>query len=304
MLYRGATESWQTRETHMQSRPFPLTLLAFSALIFCSSCSEKQQTDRAQQPQEREASSPPSIAPSAAPGIAFNYNYEFAVADERISADQEAHAAACEKLGLARCRITAMSYSVDQHEQVTAELDLKLNPMIARAFGKSALQFVESNDGKLVHLEIGSSDAGEAIGQATKRKNDVSSQIAQLQQELARSKPGTNAHATLLSQLQTLQQQASEETHAIESSEATLASTPMKLQYYGRGGVPGFHGNPVRQAWHTLVTTVVWLVGMLLQALAVLIPVGLVVAVFIAIWRTRPMRALRRWLRSPQHTED
>jgi hypothetical protein len=49
---------------------------------------------------------PPAIGPSAAPGVAFNYRYAFRLPGERVSAVQEQHAAACEKLGLDRCRIT------------------------------------------------------------------------------------------------------------------------------------------------------------------------------------------------------
>jgi uncharacterized membrane protein len=70
----------------------------------------------------------------------------------------------------------------------------------------------------------------------------------------------------------------------------------MAFHYYGRGGVPGFRGNPIHEAWQTFVMTVVWLVGMLLQALAVLVPLGLLVAVLIALWRTRPIRSVRSWL--------
>jgi len=229
--------------------------------------------------------------------VAFDYGYEFSLPDDRIAATQEAHAAACEKLGLAQCRITGMSYSVDQNEQVTAELDLKLAPLIARQFGKAAQQTVTGNDGKLVRLDIGSSDQSQAIQQATKQKNDASAQIAQLERELARAKPGTEAHSTLLTQIQALQRQASEQSQSIAGSEAALASTPMAMHYYGRGGVPGFRGNPVREAWRTFVTTIVWLVGMLLQALAVLVPLGLLAALFLALWRTWPVRAVRTWLR-------
>jgi hypothetical protein len=235
--------------------------------------------------------------------VAFNYNYEFNLPDERISVTQEAHASACEKLGIARCRITGMTYSVDQDERVRAELDLKLDPSIAREFGKSAQQSVEGNDGKLIRLEIGSSDEGAAIAQASKQKNDVSTRIAELEQELARTKAGSAAHADLLSQIESLKQQASEQLHAIETSQAALATTPMQFHYYGRGGVPGFRGNPVREAWQTLVTTVVLAIGILLQALAVLIPVGIVVALFIALWRTRVLRAVRRWLAGAQEAE-
>lgn len=288
----------------MPSRPIYFRSFAAASLALCASCSQKDsQNPHSPQSDARETSSPPDVSPTAAPGVAFNYDYQFNLPDEKISATQEAHADACEKLGVTRCRITGMSYSVDQNEQVTAELNLKLEPSIAREFGKSGLKFVESNDGKLIRLDIGSSDEGAAIDQAAKQKSDVSSQIAQLQQELARSKPGTDAHASLLSQLQALQQQASAQTRTIEASQAALASTPMKFEYYGRGGVPGFRGNPIRAAWHTFVATVVWLVGFLLQALAVLVPVGFLAALFVAVWRTRPMRAFRRWVGSAQ-TED
>jgi len=253
--------------------------------------------------QSTSETSSPDISPSAAPGVAFNFAYQFSLPDDRISATQEAHAAACERLGLTRCRITGMSYTVDQNEQVAAELDLKLDPAIARQFGKSAQQSVEGNDGKLIRLEIGSSDEGQVIDQATKQRTDASSQIAQLRAELARTKPGTTARANLMSQIQALQERASEQSRAIETSQATLASAPMEFHYYGPGGVPGFRGNPIREAWQTFVTTVVWLVGILLQALAVLAPLSLLIALLIGIWRTRPMRAVRAWIKGPQESE-
>ena len=286
----------------MQSRPICLASLA-TALVLCSACSKNEPQQKSANYQSDDSSSPPNIALSAAPGVAFNYAYDFNLADERISATQEAHASECEKLGLARCRITGMSYMVDQNEQVTAELDVKLDPAIARQFGKSAQQLVQSNDGKLIRLAIGSSDEGQKIEQATKQKTDTSTQISRLEQELAKTKPGTQARSNLLSQIQALQQQASGQTEAIAASQAVLASTPMEFHYYGRGGVPGFRGNLVHEAWQTFVTTVVWIVGILLQALAVLIPVALLIAALIALWRTRPIRIARAWIKGPEESD-
>jgi hypothetical protein len=197
-----------------------------------------------------------------------------------------------------------MSYSVDQSEQVTAELDLKLDPLLARQFGKSAQQTVVGHDGKLVRLDIGSSDEGQAVAQATQQKNNASSQLAQLQQELAKTKAGTVAHANLLTQIQSLQGQASEQSQAIAASQAALASTPMAFHYYGRGGIPGFRGNPFREGWHTLVATVVLAVGFLLQALAVVLPLAVLLALLIAIWRTRPVRVVRRWVKGPAEATE
>jgi hypothetical protein len=286
----------------MPSRSLAAGLLTATALILCS-CSKNDGRSGGSQDLQESTSSPPSISLDAAPGVAFNYSYDFNLPDERISSTQEAHASACEKLGLARCRITGMSYSVDQNEQVTAELDLKLDPTIAREFGKSAQQSVESNDGKLIRLDIGSTDQGAAIEQATKQKQDASTQIAQLQQELAKTKPGTQARANLMSQIEELQGQASQQARVIEAGQAALATTPMAFHYYGRGGVPGFRGNPVHAAWMTFVSTVVWLVGIILQALAVLIPVSILLAIILGLWRTRPMRVVRRWIRGPQEIE-
>ena len=285
----------------MSSRSLGVASLAL-ALCLCASCSQRGERGQVAEDREADSNSPPNISPSAAPGVAFNYGYEFSLPDERIAATQEAHASACEKLGLARCRITGMSYSVDQDEQVTAELDLKLDPSIARQFGKAAKQSVEGNDGKLVRLDIGSSDEGSLIEQAG-QKGDSAAQLAQLQQELDKTKPGTQARANLMSQIQALQQQVAERSRAIEASQAALATTPMAFHYYGRGGVPGFRGNPIREAWQTFVVTIVWLVGILLQALAVLVPLGILLAALIALWRTRPMRAVRGWIVGPKAEE-
>lgn len=282
----------------MQSRSLALATLSLFALLLCS-CSENNRQAE-QRSDSGDTSSPPNISPTAAPGVAFNYAYVFSLPDDRIAATQEAHAAACENLGAARCRITGMSYTIDESEQVTAELDLKLDPLIARQFGKSAQQTVVGQDGKLVRLDIGSSDEGQAIAQATQQKSNASTQLAQLQQELAKTKTGTAARANLLSQIQSLQQQASEQSQAVAASQAALASTPMVFHYYGRGGVPGFRGNPFREAWQTLVTTVVVVVGFLLQALAVVLPFAVLLALLIAISRTRPVQAVRRWVKGPE----
>ena len=58
------------------------------------------------------AAAGPDVAPTAAPGVAFNYRYAFRLPAERIAEVQEQHAAVCERLGVARCRITGMLYRV------------------------------------------------------------------------------------------------------------------------------------------------------------------------------------------------
>src|SRR5215207_2894852 len=60
----------------------------------------------------------PNIAVSAAPGVAFNYRYAYRLPNARIAPAQEAHAAMCEKLGITRCRMTGMRYSLVNERDV------------------------------------------------------------------------------------------------------------------------------------------------------------------------------------------
>src|SRR5688572_20112414 len=78
----------------------------------------------------------PNISVSAAPGVAFNYRYAYRLPNARISAAQETHATMCAKLGITRCRITGMRYSLVNERDVSASLELKLDPAIARHCGK------------------------------------------------------------------------------------------------------------------------------------------------------------------------
>ena len=107
--------------------------------------------------------SAPGVNVTSAPGVAFNYSYAFRLPGNRISAVQEAHAAACEKLGIDKCRITGMRYRLVDQKDVQAMLALRLDPKIARQFGKDATGVVEKSDGMLVDQEI----TGEDVLRAT-----------------------------------------------------------------------------------------------------------------------------------------
>ncbi|HMN84711.1 MAG TPA: hypothetical protein PKA74_01795, partial [Bauldia sp.] len=67
------------------------------------------------------------LAVTAAPGVAFNYRYAFSLPAGQIAAAQEAHAAACEQLGIARCRITGMRHQLLGENRVEAMLAFKLD---------------------------------------------------------------------------------------------------------------------------------------------------------------------------------
>ncbi|MDB5676441.1 MAG: hypothetical protein JWM65_3423, partial [Sphingomonas bacterium] len=105
---------------------YVLPLLALGA---CSKASPDNDTPRrSEAAQADEAVAPAGIAVTAAPGVAFNYHYGFSLASAQIAGAQEAHAGMCEKLGIARCRITGMKYRLLGENRVEAQLALKLDP--------------------------------------------------------------------------------------------------------------------------------------------------------------------------------
>lgn len=278
-----------------------LYLLSAVALTSCS-----QQADRASSSEDAasESASAPDIAPSAAPGVAFSYAYNFQLPDKRISEVQERHARTCEQLGLAKCRITGMTYGIDDNEQVSASLKVKLDPAIARSFGKDAWGLVEKSDGRLVNLAISGDDVGSGIGSAERRRSELELRIADLEKKLAALPSADPGRSALIGQIEALKEEIGGQQRAIDAGQEALANTPMTFDYYGSGGVPGFRGNPLREAWLTLVGTVVMAVRLLLQALAVILPLALLAGLLLLVWRSAAVRWLRRWLGGSGEGQD
>jgi hypothetical protein len=185
------------------------------------------------------AAQPPMVGPSAAPGVAFNYRYAFRLPGERISAVQEQHAQACEKLGLDRCRITGMRYRMLGEEDVEAMLAFKLDPAIARQFGKNGIEAVTRAEGMLVDSEITGEDAGADIAATRRSEAQLAEDLGRIEQQLARARGG--------SERAELQAQADRIRESIRANRATraerqesLAKTPVVFNYGSGEVVPGF----------------------------------------------------------------
>lgn len=247
---------------------------------------------------EESADASPDIAPSAAPGVAFAYAYDYRLDDSRISAAQEAHAAACERLGLARCRITGLRYTIGEDEQVTAMLAVKLDPTIARGFGKQATATIAAAGGRLVNAEFTGEDEGSAIRTATVERRETQAQIAEIEKRLAALGAGDRERTALQEQLNQLRSSASETTRTISASEEKLASTPMTFNYYGKGGIPGFRGtNPFAEAWKMFIASGVTMISFLLTVIGAVLPWAVVLLLIVLALRSRIAAALVRWWR-------
>jgi hypothetical protein len=236
---------------------------------------------------------PPNVSPTAAPGVAFNYRYAFRLAAERIGQVQEEHAAACEKLGIAKCRITGMRYRLSGRDEIEAMLAVKLDPALARGFGNQAIEATRRAEGMLVDAEITGEDVGSRVAAARRSQGDLEDQLKQVEQQLARPGLGSRERAELQIQAQNLRDQIRGTRTTREQDEETLATTPMVFNYGSGEIVPGFDARPrLKQATEDALDNLVGGALWIAVALITLLPWAVLLALGFFIWR----RFLRRWL--------
>ncbi len=281
-------------------------LIPISGCLILAACSQGEPVTKSKESLETmdvteeaatEMEAAPNVSPSAAPGVAFNYRYAFRVPDAKIAGVQEEHAAACETLGLSRCRITGMRYTLEDEDEVRASLAFKLDPIIARKFGKDAIASVAKAEGILVDSQIDGVDVGSEISASQRRNADVSSNLDRIEKRLAAGGMKDRERTELQEQAARMREQLSAETDTRRAGEASLATTPMEFSYSGGEGIPGFgRGNPFADAWDSAVSSFATVSSLLLLAIGVLLPWLMLGVLLIALWRTPPMRKLRGWL--------
>jgi hypothetical protein len=265
-----------------------LGVILASALLLAA-CGQADRPDMAQ-----DVSEAPNVSPTAAPGVAFRYFFRFELPDEAISGVQEQHASRCESLGTNRCRITDLTYSVNEDEAVSASLTVKLAPDIARQFGKEATGDVKAADGRLRSTQFTGTDTEPTTTEASRQQSDLQTRIADIERQLASTSRDTE-RAQLQAQLNELRSQVSQAQATIAGARAQLASTPMTFNYYGRGGISGFRTNPVREAARLFVSSIVTMVSVLLKAIAILLPWAVLLALIVWFARTRFGHAIGRF---------
>jgi len=278
-------------------RRYWLGLVPVLAVVGCSSNENSQpDADRAETP---------DISPAAAPGVAWHYSYDFQLPDESISAVQEATASKCEALGVERCRITGLRYSVSDDDAVLAALQVKLQPAIARQFGKSAAAEVEKSGGRLSNTEFTGEDTEETSNRAARSLADAGARIVEIERQLQNPALKDNERAQLQAELGQLRSRSTDAAAAQAGVEQKLAATPMEFNYYGRGGMAGFKGhNPIMDAARSFVASLVTMVTVLLQVLAWALPWVLLGVIILLFFRSRAGRAIRRFFAPAYSTES
>jgi hypothetical protein len=277
-------------------------LLCLAALAACGTQTDTySQTDSGDANASADMSArAPGLPVTAAPGVAFDYRYAFRLPSQRIAAVQEQHAQACERLGLQRCRITGAKYRVVGEREIEAMLAFKLDPTIARAFGKSGVEAVDKAEGMLVDAELTGTDAGAAIGAARRSEAELGAELARIEGELARAKGAERA------QLQAEAQGMREQLRGVRAGRAaqqqSLATTPMAFHYGSGELIPGFDTRgPIRAALAQAGENFIGGVSALIVLLVTIAPwaaLGL-----FGWWAFLRLRARLRWLFAPELSE-
>lgn len=213
----------------------------------------------------------PGVEVTAAPGVAFRYRYGFRLPAARIAAMQEAHAAACERLGVARCRITGMRYSRGDDNAIDAMLAFSLAPDIARTFGRDAIRAVERSDGMLTNAEIAGEDAGGTIDRLSQTRDAAIADRARI--DARASATDRTARAELERQRAAATDSARQAEGAIAEQRAALAATPMVFDYRSGSAIRGFDpASPLTRAADLAAASARWTIATALALSGVALP--------------------------------
>lgn len=226
------------------------------------------------------AAAGPNVSPTAAPGVAFNYRYAFALAAPRVAELQEKHAQMCERLTVAKCRIIGMHYQVLGPNDIEARLELKLEPANARLFGRQAVDAVLQADGMLTENEISGIDVGTGIRQAGRTIEQLNADLQRIQTRLAARDILPEERERLEDEAQRVREQIASLRETREADQESLATTPMVFQYGSGSLVPGYQpptsiGEALNRAGSNfaeggktllvaLITIAPWLIALLL----------------------------------------
>ena len=173
----------------------------------------------------------PNVGVTAAPGVAFNYAYAFSLPPTRIAEVQEQHAQMCEHLTVARCRITGMFYRVNNAHNVEAMLAFKLDPAVARIFGREGTEAVVRAEGSLTESEITGTDVGTQIHAANRSIAELQGDLQRIEAQLRAPNLDVDEKARLEDQAQQLRESIRAGSAQRDEAQASLATTPMTFRY-------------------------------------------------------------------------
>ncbi|MEE2916257.1 hypothetical protein [Sphingomonas ginsenosidimutans] len=251
-----------------------------AALLLATACSKGP--DHVDEDRREEAGL--GVDVTAAPGVAFRYDYSFRLPAGHIAGAQEAHAQACERLGVTRCRITGMTYNVGDDRDVDGSLSFALEPSIARAFGREGIAVIEKSDGMLSSAEISGTDTTPASAAAAAAQQAAKADGSAAQGDLAAA-GSASERAELLRQRAEAKARERAAAASIAEQRTLLASTPMMFRYVSGTALRSFGEAPLARAADNALASTRWVLTAILWVIATLGPPLVVLTLLWLAWR-------------------
>lgn len=253
------------------------------------------QTEAPQEAADASVMKAPGISASAAPNLAFEYRYAFKLPDAKIGTVQDEHAEACEVLGSARCQIIDYRYQQAAENDVEAILAFKLDPAIARKFGRDAIASVEKAEGVLADGNVTGTNVGGQIEDSQGRSALLQAQLERLELRLKAELP-PKERASLQERAEEIRRELDNEADGRGKGEIKLAMTPVQFTYTSDGGVPGFgKDNPFASAFNVSATSFATMISFVLMIAGALAPWALLLFLVILALRSNAASGIRRW---------
>jgi Domain of unknown function (DUF4349) len=236
---------------------------------------------------------PAAVSPSVAPGVAFQYNYDFRVPAKQIEAVQDEHAAACETLGLSRCQITGLTFTQNENRDPSGRMEFMLDPSIARRFGRDAIASVEKAEGVLATSNVSGENVGAEIASSQVRSAGMEAEVKRIEARLAGKGLANDERVELRNRAEELREMMGGEKDSRRTGEKRLATTPVVFNYSGDMGIgaDGSFGGAVAASTSSMTT----MLSMLVLLLGVVLPWLLPIAAIVLLIRSPFGAGLRRW---------
>jgi hypothetical protein len=217
-------------------------------------------------------------------GIAKTYAYSFRLPPLVIAKTQERHASECEHLA-PRCRITGMEYHSDGSRTISASLNIKLSPMLARKFGGNAAALTSANGGLLTDSVVSGTDEAQSLSNVERASASVTDEEVQIEKQLERSGMAPPERTLLWNRLIDLRDARRLADFRKAEAEGLLATTPMSFVYVSAQIDRGLQDDQMLSAVKTGWSNIVSGSAMILTFAISILPWALIAALGYAIFK-------------------
>jgi len=233
----------------------------------------------------------PDLGGRSAAGIAFSYAYSLVMPGDDIADVQEIHAAACERLGPDRCRITGLHYTVAPSGRIDADLSMTVAASVARTFGRQGVLAAQKAGAVLGGVTIGGTEVATQAKADTHAATEATTERARVQADLRRRQT-PEARAELRRRDTELAAQARTARADAATARDSIANTPVSFDY--RSGRGTGLANRVREAGDAAAASTAATLAAVLWVLATLGPPLVLLLALVVVWRRWGRAAWRR----------